>query len=307
MAPRPIIIDCDPGIDDAVALLLAFASDDELALRAITTVAGNVPLDLTERNARRVRRLAHRDAVPVYRGCARPLLRPLQTTDVHGATGLDGAGLAPAPAAPSPRHAVDVLIEAVTASPDALTVCALGPLTNLAVALIKRPDIATGIREIVLMGGGGGAGNVTPYAEFNFHVDPHAAHVVFESGIPIVMHGLDVTRQALITPHRLSAIEALQSDVSRAVAGMLGHYNRGRADKGGGPLHDPLVIAYLLRPALFSGQPRHVAIETDANDHIGQSIVSAPKDAIAANATFVDRVDADGFFALLVERLARFT
>jgi purine nucleosidase len=309
MAPRPIIIDCDPGQDDALAILLALGSP-ELEVLAVTAVAGNVPLALTESNARKVCELAGRGDLPVHAGCDRPLVRALVTAEfVHGATGLDGADL-PAPEMPLARaHAVDAIIEILRAHPPGtVTLCPLGPLTNVAKALQTAPDVAARIREIVLMGGAIGEGNITPSAEFNVYVDPHAARCVFEAGVPLVMHGLDVTHQALVTPARLAVIRALDTAVSRAVVGLLEFYNiydqtkRGRA---GAPLHDPCTIAYLLRPELFAGRACHVAIETEGEHTLGRTVVDwSARHGKAANATVIDTIEADGFFALLTERLA---
>jgi purine nucleosidase len=316
MAPRPIIIDCDPGQDDALAILLALGSPEDLEVLAITAVAGNVPLAMTERNARKVVELAGRRDVPVHAGCERPLVRPLAIADyVHGATGLDGYDL-PEPSRPlAEGHAVDAIVGILhSRPPGTVTLCAVGPLTNLAMALVKAPDIAPCVAEIVLMGGAIGLGNATPAAEFNVFVDPHAADVVFRSGVPIVMLGLDVTHQALVTAERLDAIRRLDTPVGRAVVGLLEFYNRydqtmrGRV---GAPLHDPCAIAYLLRPGLFSGRLCHVAIETLSELTMGRTVVDwqgrgrLSRGAEPANATVIDRLDADGFFALLTERLAR--
>jgi purine nucleosidase len=311
MPPRPIIIDCDPGHDDALAILLALASPEELEVLAITAVAGNVPLALTEANARKVVELAGRRDVPVHAGCDRPLVRPLVTAEyVHGRTGLDGADL-PAPTIPlADGHAVDALIEWLRARrAGTVTLCPTGPLTNVALALLKAPDIAPRIGQIVLMGGAIGEGNVTPAAEFNIYVDPHAAKVVFEAGVPLVMHGLDVTHQALVTPARLAAIRALGTPVSAAVTGLLefyGIYDQTRRGRPGPPLHDPCTIAWLLRPELFSGRACHVAIETHGEHTLGRTVIDwSGRTDLPANATVIDQIDADGFFALLTERLAR--
>ncbi len=312
MAARPIIIDCDPGQDDAVALLLALASPEELELRGITCVAGNVPLALTEANARRIVELAGRTEVPVFAGCARPLLRSLVTAEhVHGRTGLDGCDL-PAPALPlDPRHAVDFIVaECLAAGTDGLTLCPTGPLTNIAQAIVKAPEILPCIAEIVLMGGAAMTpGNTTPSAEFNIYVDPHAAHVVFECGRPIVMHPLDVTHKAITTPERLDAIRAIGTPVADAVAGMLAFYDRFDMDRygmPGGPLHDPCVIAYLLKPALFAGRRARVRIETRSELTMGRTVVDWwGIEGGAPNALVLNEIDADGFYALLVERLAR--
>ncbi len=312
MAARPIIIDCDPGQDDAVALLLALASPEELELRGITCVAGNVPLALTEANARRIVELAGRTEVPVFAGCARPLLRSLVTAEhVHGRTGLDGCDL-PAPALPlDPRHAVDFIVaECLAAGTDGLTLCPTGPLTNIAQAIVNAPEILPCIAEIVLMGGAAMTpGNTTPSAEFNIYVDPHAAHVVFECGRPIVMHPLDVTHKAITTPERLDAIRAIGTPVADAVAGMLAFYDRFDMDRygmPGGPLHDPCVIAYLLKPALFAGRRARVRIETRSELTMGRTVVDWwGIEGGAPNALVLNEIDADGFYALLVERLAR--
>jgi purine nucleosidase len=309
---RTIIIDTDPGQDDAVAILLALASPEDLEVVGITAVAGNVPLPLTSRNARKICELAGRADVPVYAGCERPMLRKLHTAEyVHGPTGIDGADL-PEPTRPlQPDHAVDFIVDTLMASEDReITLCPLGPLTNIAMALVKQPRIAGKIREIVLMGGGYfEGGNATPAAEFNIYVDPHAAHVVFTSGVPITMMPLDVTHRALATPPRIAAFEALGTPAGDAVAGMLDFFDRYDMEKyqtDGAPLHDPCVIAYLLEPDLFSGRECHVAIATDDGPTIGMTLVDwwdvTPD---PPNATVMRDVDADRFFALLVDRIGR--
>jgi purine nucleosidase len=311
MARRKIIIDCDPGHDDALAILLALASAEELEVLAITTVAGNVPLALTAANARSVVELAGRRDLPVHAGCARPLVRELVTAEyIHGRTGLDGTDL-PAPSLPlAEAHAVDALIELVRRHPPgSVTVCTLGPLTNLALALLKAPDLAPRLKEIVLMGGAIGEGNFTPAAEFNIYVDPHAAKLVFEAGVPLTMLGLDVTHQALVTPARLAAIRALRTPLAAVVGDLLAFYNvydQTRRGRPGAPLHDPCTIAWLLRPELFSGRACHVAIETRGEHTLGRTVVDwSGRLEVPANALVIDRIDADGFFGLLTERLAR--
>lgn len=310
--PRPILIDCDPGQDDAVALLLALASPDELDLRAITCVAGNVPLTLTVRNALRIRELSGRNEVPVAAGCPRPILRPLLTAEeVHGRTGLDGVDLPDPMTALDPRHAVDLIIETCRAAADGeLTICPTGPMTNLALALVMAPDIAAKLRGIVFMGGAAlRPGNSTPVAEFNILVDPHAARIVLESGVPLVMLGLDVTHKAITTPARREAIRALGNRVGIAVADMLAFYDRHDIERygmPGGPLHDPCVIGYLLRPEIYGGRDCHVAVETGSALTMGQTVVDWwGVTGEPPNCRVITEIDADAFYELLLERLAR--
>ena len=309
--PRPIIIDTDPGQDDAVAILLALASP-ELNLLGITTVAGNVPLALTSRNACMLLELAQRRDVPVFAGAIRPLVRPLVTAEnVHGKTGLDGPVLPEPTLALAPGDAVDFMVRTLRGRPSgSVTLCPLGPLTNIALALVRAPDIAPRIAQIVLMGGGCfEGGNITPAAEFNIYVDPHAAEVVFKSGVPIVMMPLDVTHQVLTTPPRIAALRAIGNRSGEVVAQMLEFFERFDSAKygsDGGPLHDPCVIAYLLRPALFGG--RHINVEVETRSELTMGMTVADWWGVSgrpANALFMRQVDADGFFALLCERLAR--
>lgn len=312
MAPRPIIIDCDPGEDDAVALLLALASAEELQVLGVTCVAGNVPVALTHANAMRICELAGRTDLPVCRGCARPILRPLVTAEsVHGETGLDGSGLPPPSGEGDPRHAVDFIIETCLGAEDAsVTLCAVGPLTNIAVAIIQEQRILTKIREIVLMGGVAiNPGNTTPVAEFNVFVDPHAAQVVFDSGLEITMFGLDVTHKVMTTPERLEAIRALDTPVTRSVAGMLDFYGRhdvARYGIEGGPLHDPCVIAHLIDPGIFAGRRVRVDVETASERTMGETVVDWwGVGEMPANCLVMEQADAPRFYALLTERLAR--
>ena len=307
MAQRPIIIDTDPGQDDAVAILLALASP-ELEVLGITAVAGNVPLALTEKNARKVCELAGRPDVPVFAGAVRPLMRPLVTAEyVHGKTGLDGPDL-PEPTMPlQDRHAVDFLID--TLSRRKVTLCALGPLTNLAMAFNRAPQIVSNVAEIVLMGGGlFEGGNTTPAAEFNIFVDPHAADVVFRCGAPITVMPLDLTHQALTTRARVARFRALGTRVGGAVADLLDFFERFDEEKygtDGGPLHDPNVIAYLLRPDLYRGRHVNVEIETGSERTMGMTVADYWRvTGRTANATWMRHVDADGFFDLLTERIA---
>jgi purine nucleosidase len=300
--PLPIIIDCDPGIDDAIALMLAFASPEELEVLAVTTVAGNVPLHHTEVNARRVRDLCGASAVPVIAGCPRPLLRsPVTAGEIHGEAGLEGSGLPDATGDRDPRHAVDVLRDTVASRPGDITIVAVGPLTNLAVALVQRPELAREVKSIVIMGGAAGPGNVTPHAEFNFFADPHAARIVFESGAPIVMYGLDITRQVRAEPAWLAEIEKQRSPVSRATVGMLAHYG-----SVGGALHDVLAIGHLLRPELFGLEACQVHIETEDQEMIGKSHVERGADPGDTNARVGFHADAPAFLSFLEARLCRY-
>lgn len=309
MSPRAIILDCDPGQDDAVAILLALASPEELELIAITTVAGNVPLVRTSANARRVVDFAGGD-VPVYAGAAKPLLRPLATAEhVHGATGLDGSELPPPRRPLAPGHASRAIVDLVRGRPPkSVTLVATGPLTNVALALALAPDLGERLEAIVLMGGAIGLGNVTPAAEFNMFVDPHAAAMVFTAGVPIVMFPLDVTWQVRVTAERLARIAAIGTPLARAVAGMLAFYRgRGtREDAPRGALHDPCTIAWLVEPRLFSGRPCAVEVETASPTALGRTLVDwfGVTDR-PPNATVMREADAYGFFALLEKRLAR--
>jgi purine nucleosidase len=310
--PRKIIIDTDPGQDDAVAILLALASPEEIEVLGITAVAGNVPLELTAKNARIVCELAGHTEVPVYAGCDRPLNRPLITAEhVHGKTGLDGPVL-PDPQMPlTDGHAVDFIIDTLRAeAPGTVTLCPLGPLTNIATAFQKAPDIVDRVQEIVLMGGAYfEVGNITPTAEFNIHVDPEAADIVFKCGRPIVVMSLDVTHKALVTKPRNDAFRALGNKAGVAVAEMTDFFERFDKNKygsEGAPLHDPCVTAYLIRPELFTGRHVNVEIETQSELTLGMTVADwwGVTDR-TPNALFMGDLDADGFFTLLTERLAR--
>jgi len=309
MARQKIIIDTDPGQDDAVAILLALASP-ELEVLGITAVAGNVPLEWTQKNARKVCELAGRPDIRVFAGAAQPLQRALVTAEyIHGNTGLDGPVLPEPKMALQTPHAVDFLVEEIKRQPPgSVTLCTLGALTNVALALQRAPEIAPRIQQIVLMGGGySEGGNITPAAEFNMYVDPHAAAVVFASGIPLVVLPLDVTHQVLTTRKRLDAIAAIGTPVAHATVELLEffeRYDEAKYGSDGGPLHDPCVIAYLLQPALFKGRHCNVRIETESELTMGMTVVDWwGVTGRPANALFLRAVDADGFFSLLTERL----
>ena len=311
MRARKIIIDTDPGQDDAVAILLALASA-ELDVLGITTVAGNVPLPLTSKNARVVCELAGREDVRVFAGCDRPMARKLVTAEyVHGKSGLDGITL-PDPTMPlAEGHAVDFLIECLREeAPGTVTLCPIGPLTNIATAFRRAPDIVPRVAEIVLMGGAYfEVGNVTPAAEFNIYVDPEAAEIVFGSGVPIVVMPLDVTHKALTTRARVEAFRALGTRVGHAVASWTDFFERfdmAKYGSEGAPLHDPCVIAYLLQPDLFTGRHVNVEVETKGDFTLGMTVADWWRvTGRAANAMFMGGIDAEGFYALLTGRLAR--
>ena len=310
--PRKIIIDTDPGQDDAFAILLALASPEDVEVLGITVVAGNVPLRWTERNTRIICELAGKPDVKVFAGCDRPLKRKLVTAEhVHGKTGLDGPVMAEPTMALQPGHAVDFIIDTLRAEPSGtVTLCPLGPLTNIATAFTRAPDIVRRVGQIVLMGGGCfEGGNSTPAAEFNIYVDPHAADIVFRAGVSLVVMPLDVTHKVMTTRGRVEAFRDLGSTVGRVAAEWADFFERFDIKKygaEGAPLHDPCVIAYLIMPDLFKGRHINVMIETQSELTMGMTVADwwGVTDR-PANALFVREVDAEGFFALLTERLGR--
>ena len=309
---RRIIIDTDPGQDDAAAIFLAFGSPAEIDLLGITTVAGNVPLSYTSRNALILCELCNRGDVKVFAGADRPLSRPLVTAEhVHGKTGLDGPDLAEPTLKLQEQHAVDFIIETLRNEPaGSVTLCTLGPLTNIATAFNRAPDIIPRIREIVSMGGGfSEGGNITPAAEFNIYVDPEAAKIVFGAGVPMVLMPLDVTHQLLTRKDRVARMRAIGTPPAIAMVEMLEFFERFDVEKygsDGGPLHDPTVVAYLVKPELFGGKLCNVEIETASELTAGMTVIDwwhvteRPR-----NAKVIREVDADGFFDLLIERFAR--
>ena len=306
---RRLIIDTDPGHDDAIALLLAIASPQELETIGITTVAGNVPLEKTTYNALRLRDLAGAAYLPVYRGCERPLVNELVTAEyVHGPTGLDGPELLPPAGDVESTHAIDFLVETLRCSPEPVTVCLLGPMTNMAMAIIKAPEVTEHIAEFVIMGGSFHAGgNITPAAEFNVFVDPHAAHVIFGSGVPLVVMPLDVTHHAQAPPARTAALRELNTPVGTAVVAMLQYVERFDVAHGfeGFPLHDPTVIAYLLDPGMFELRPARITVSLESGVAHGMTVADwQTRDGGIANATVAMGIDADRYFELIAERLA---
>ncbi|MDB5555519.1 MAG: nucleoside hydrolase [Rhizobium sp.] len=311
-SPRKIIIDTDPGQDDAAAIMLALGSPEEIDVLGITTVAGNVPLALTTRNARIVCDFSNRTDMKVFAGCDRPMKRPLVTAEhVHGATGLDGPELFD-PATPlQARNGVDFIIETLRNEPSGtVTLCPLGALTNIATAFLKAPDIVGRVQEIVLMGGAYfEVGNITPAAEFNIYVDPEAAAIVFKSGIRIVMIPLDLTHKVLTLKRRVDKIRNIGSRAAVALADMLAFFERFDIVKygsDGGPLHDPNVIAYLIRPELYEGRECNVEIELNSELTLGMTVVDWWQVTKRKhNALVLKDVDDEGFFELLTERVAR--
>jgi len=311
-APRKIIIDTDPGQDDAVAILLALASPDELEVLGLVAVAGNVPLALTEANTRKVCEVAGRPDVKVFAGCDRPLAQPLLTAEhVHGATGLDGIDL-PAPTMPlQAQHGVDFIIDTLRAEPPGtVTLCTLGALTNIATAFARAPDVVARVAELVMMGGAYfEVGNITPAAEFNIHVDPEAAAAVFASGVKITVASLDVSHRALTSRDWVAGMRASGTRVGEVVAAWTDFFERfdtAKYGSDGAPLHDPLVIAWLLRPDLFTGRQVNVEIELEGRFTRGMTVADWwGVSGRAANAFWLGTLDRDGFYALLTERLAR--
>ena len=308
--PRPIIIDTDPGQDDALAILLALASP-ELEVLGITCVAGNVPLDKTTVNARKVCELAGKPETRVFAGASGPLERTLVTAEyVHGKTGLDGYEL-PEPTMPLQEQAgADFIVETVMNAPEkTVTLCALGPLTNLGLALQAEPGLGARIKEIVLMGGGlFEGGNTTPAAEFNIYVDPEAADLVMHCGAPVTMIPLDLTHQTLTSDAIIDAFRAMPNQTGPASAGLLDFFERFDVEKygsQGGPLHDPNVIAFLLEPALYGGRLINVEIETGSALTRGMTVADwwGVTDRVK-NVTYLRDVDVAGYWKLLQDRLA---
>jgi purine nucleosidase len=310
--PRKVIIDCDPGQDDAVALFLAMASPDELEILGITTVAGNVPLALTHRNARMMCDIAARRDLPVFAGCERPMvLDPITAEYIHGNTGIDGVDVFEPETPLQQQHAVDFIIETLLATTAPVTLVPTGPMTNVATAIQREPAILKNVERIVSMGGAmREGGNRSPSAEFNILVDPHAAEIVYNCGRPVTAMGLDVTHQVLSTRERVGRIRALGNDVAEATAGMLSFFHRYDTKKygsEGAPLHDPCTVAWLLRPDLFETKACNISVEKDSGLTLGHTAVDfwhvtdRPE-----NVEWAYEVDAEGFYDLLVERLARF-
>ncbi|HDZ8894038.1 TPA: pyrimidine-specific ribonucleoside hydrolase RihA [Aeromonas dhakensis] len=307
----PVILDCDPGHDDAIALILALASP-ELKVLAVTTSAGNQTPDKTLNNALRILTLLGRDDIPVAAGAPKPLARELIIADnVHGESGLDGPKLPDPAFAPVAMTALELMAKCLRESPEPVTLVPTGPLTNIALLLVAHPELKQKIARIVLMGGAAGAGNWTPAAEFNIYVDPEAADMVFKSGIPITMCGLDVTHEAQVMDEDIERVRAITNPVAQCVAGLLDFFMIYHRDPkwgfAGAPLHDPCTIAWLLAPALFHGVECRVDIETGGTHTSGMTVVDRyGLTGKAANALVLLGLDRAGFIDLLVTRLRAF-
>ena len=307
--PRKIIIDCDPGHDDAMAILLAHGNP-EVELCAITTVAGNQTLEKTTLNARRVCSVANITGVPVAAGCDRPLLRPLVTAaETHGESGLDGPRF-DGPTTPlADTHAVDLIIDLVMSSPGEITLVPIGPLTNIAIALRKEPRLATAVREVVLMGGAHTRGNSTPAAEFNIFVDPEAAAIVFGAGWPITMIGLDLTHQALATPQVIDRIGALGTPLAGIMVELMSFFTstyKAMSGFGSPPVHDPCAVARVIDPKLVECIPTYVIVETHGASTSGMTLVDFEnRFGREHNALVATKLDFDGFWNLMLDAIQR--
>lgn len=302
MAKLRFLYDCDPGADDALAMLLALGRPDALEMIGVTCVAGNVGLEPVLNNARRILELAERQDIPVYSGAARPIMASLGRVSImHGSDGLAGSPL-PAPKMPLASGHAAVEISRIARAEGQLHICATGPLTNLAVALLLDPELPDHVSAVTLMGGAAFCpGNTTPLAEFNFAVDPHAAAILFDSGIPVTMLGLDVTRQAVITKDMIHQAEAIGTPVAREASRLLINY--GAKDPC---LHDPAAIAWMLWPDMFETVTGHVSICTDSSPAAGQVVAAVSERHLAGrtpNCTIVTGVDAAAFQRLFLEAL----
>lgn len=307
----PVILDCDPGHDDAIALILALASP-ELRVLAVTTSVGNQTPDKTLNNALRILTLLGRHDIPVAAGASRPLARELIIADnVHGESGLDGPKLPEPGFDPQPMTALELMAQTLRHSPEPVTLVPTGPLTNIALLLAAHPELHPKIGRIVLMGGSAGAGNWTPAAEFNIYVDPEAADMVFKSGIPLTLCGLDVTHEAQVMDADIERVRAIPNPVARCVAELLDFFMIYHRDPKwgfrGAPLHDPCTIAWLLAPELFHGIDCWVGIETQGVHTVGMTVVDRHGlTGHAANTHVLLGLDRVGFIDLLVQRLQAF-
>jgi len=309
--PQKIILDVDPGHDDAMAILLANASP-AIDLLAVTTVAGNQTLPKTTLNARRVMSKAGIKGIPVAAGCDRPLVRKQRIAEnIHGESGLEGPTFSGEPDVPlDPRHAVDLIVETLMASDGDIILVPVGPLTNIGMAIRREPRIVPKIRHISLMGGAWGFGNQTPSAEFNILVDPEAARIVFESGAPITMCGLELTHQAKATPDIIARFAALHTPLGDFAVEMLNFFAstyRKMHGFDGPPLHDPTAVAWVIDPTIVETQAAHVDIETHAEFSYGRTVVDLhdvlglPKNVLVAT-----KLDVARFWDLMVGAIASY-
>lgn len=307
---RKILLDCDPGHDDAVAMMLAWGNPS-IELLGVTTVGGNQTLDKVTRNALSVATVVGMHDVPIAAGCRLPLVRPVEIApDVHGDSGLDGVELPEPAVALDPRHGVDLIIETIMSNePGTVTLVPTGPLTNIAMAARKEPRIVERVQEIVLMGGGYHVGNWSPVAEFNIKVDPEAAHIVFNEKWPIVMVGLDLTHQALATDEVAERIAAVPGSVSQFTLGLFTFFRKAYQDAQGfdfPPVHDPCTLAYLIDPTIVETVKVPVDVELNGSLTTGMTVADfrapAPEDCHTKVAT---RLDAPGFWGLVVDAIDR--
>lgn len=310
MAVQTILYDCDPGHDDAVALMLA-AGSPELRLLGVTVAAGNQTLDNTGRNACHVLQWLGREDIPVYTGCGGPMVRDRVTAgDIHGETGLDGPVFPPLRKHPEAEHAVNFLIRTLRSAREDITVVTSGPMTNLAMALRMDPGIAENIRRIVLMGGSYTNGNVTPAAEFNILADPEAAHICFTAGRPVTMIGLDVTRKVLCYPEIVERMARVDTCASRLFVALMGHFCRTQKEIfgwEGGPLHDPVTIASLLDPSLLVTKPMNVRIDLSHGDSYGRTNCDAfGYLGLPATADVAVDIDVPRFWDIVEDGLRRY-
>ena len=306
---RKIILDCDPGHDDAIAILLAGLSDD-IELLGVTTVAGNSYLENTTRNALIVLELAGLNSIDVFPGSAKPLVRDqIVAHDIHGYTGLEGADLPQPKKRPSEKHAVEFMAEVVRENYGEVTFVATGPLTNVALFALRYPELVEGIKELVMMGGGIAFGNVTPVAEFNIYVDPEAASVVFNLDIPKVLAPLDMTHKAAITRSEINRLRSYNSRVLSTISNLLEFFMKTYKDVfgiDGAPLHDPTTIAYLINPDMFKWDDYNVVVELNGSHTYGQTVVDVWKTTgRRPNVRILLDIDREAFFDLLLSEMSK--
>lgn len=307
----PLIFDCDPGIDDAIALAMALRAP-QFHLLAITTSAGNQTPDKTLHNALGLCTLMGRTDIPVAGGALKPLMHPLVIAkEVHGATGLGTTTLPPVTCQPAAENAVALIARLLQESAEPVTLAVTGPMTNIALLLSSWPHLKSQIARIVFMGGAIHGGNVTPVAEFNIYVDPEAAEIVLQSGVPLVMAGLNVTHQALVMPEEVSLVRALNNPVARAVAEMLDFYmpvyRKHPRGLQGAAMHDPAVVAWLLQPELFLSEKRWVGVETQGRYTRGMTVMDPfGQNGMAPNVEILTQINRAGFIELLLDCLRRY-